>query len=177
MMASDNTPPNRNVGPALHQRRGVRQFVKFGMVGASSTIINFLCFNLLCRVAHSPLVSSLTLAFLISAVNGFFWNRRWTFREAQAKAVHTQSFQFLIVNIIGWLLNTSIVVLLVAHFTARGSGLFGSHHQLKQIVLAIVAGEGKQQYSFWLLNGALAAATAVVVFWNFFANRMWTFKH
>ena len=162
---------------ALAQRPGVRQFVKFGIVGASSTVINFLCVNLLYRVAGFSLVPSLTIAFLVSAMNGFFWNRHWTFKEARGKPAHTQSLQFLIVNIIGWLLNTSIVVLIVAHFTSTGQGLFGSERQLHQIVLAIVAGEGKKQYSFWLLNGALAAATAVVVFWNFFANRFWTFKN
>ena len=36
---------------------------------------------------------------------------------------------------------------------------------------------GKQEYGALLFNGALLAATAVVVFWNFFANRFWTFKH
>jgi putative flippase GtrA len=159
------------------QRRGVRQFIKFGIVGASSAVINFLCVNLLYRVAGLSLVPSLSIAFLMSAMNGFFWNRHWTFKEARGKPAHTQSLQFLIVNIIGWLLNTSIVVLIIAHFTSGGQGVFGSEHQLHQIVLAIVAGEGKKQYSFWLLNGALAIATAVVVFWNFFANRLWTFKH
>jgi putative flippase GtrA len=39
-----------------------------------------------------------------------------------------------------------------------------------------LAGEGKKKFGFWLLNGALATATCVVVFWNFFANRLWTFK-
>lgn len=161
----------------LTQRRGVRQFVKFGIVGATSTVINFLCVNILYRTFGVSLVPALTIAFLVSAMNGFFWNRQWTFKEARGKPAHTQSFQFLVVNIIGWLLNTSIVVLLIAHFMSGGQGLFGNWRQVHQIILAIVLGEGKNQYSFWLLNGSLAVATAVVVFWNFFANRLWTFKH
>lgn len=174
------TPPppvSLNAPLPPHKRRGVRQFIKFGIVGASSTVINFAVTNLLYRVAGFPLVPSLTIAFLLSALNGFIWNRRWTFREARGKAIHAQSAQFLLVGIIGWFLNTSIVVLIVAHFTSQGGGMFGSERQLHEIVLAILAGEGKQRYSFWLLNGALAVATGIVVFWNFFANRFWTFKH
>jgi putative flippase GtrA len=162
---------------SLIQRRGVRQFVKFAIVGASSTIINFGIFNLLYRKAGFALVSSLTLAFLFSVCNGFYWNRRWTFKEALPKSLRRQSLQFLLVTIIGWVLNTSIVVLSVAHFTSLGTGFFGDSDQFKQVMLNVIAGEGKQHYGFWLLNGSLAVATCFVVFWNFFANRLWTFKH
>lgn len=174
MISSDNSPQTR---APLHQRRGVRQFVKFGLVGASSTVINFTIFNVLYHVLNVSLVPSLTVAFFVSVLNGFFWNRRWTFKEARHKPAHTQSLQFLVVNIVGWLLNTSIVVLIVAHHRSGGHGLFGAPGQLQQIIFAILTGEGKQHYSFWLLNGALAIATGVVVFWNFFANKKWTFKH
>jgi len=163
--------------PMLHEQKSIRQFVKFCIVGVSSTIINFGVFNLLYQKFDLPLVPSLTMAFLLSVLNAFFWHRHWTFKEAKHKAAHEQYFKFLAVNLVGWFLNTSIVVLIVAHFNSGGHGVFGDLHQLWQIVLVIVAGEAKQHYNKWLVNGALAAATCVVVFWNFFANRLWTFKH
>ncbi|MBV9849799.1 MAG: GtrA family protein [Armatimonadetes bacterium] len=161
----------------LTRRRGVRQFAKFCIVGSSSFTINFVVFNLLYHRAGLFLVPSLTIAFLLSVVNGFIWNRLWTFREAKHKPAHTQSFQFLVVNVVGWFLNTSIVVLVVAHHRAQGHGFFGDPVQFQRIVFSIVAGEGRQHYSPLLLDGALLVATCVVVFWNFFANRLWTFKH
>ncbi len=161
----------------LTRRRGVRQFTKFCIVGSSSFLINFVIFNLLYHKTRLLLVPSLTLAFLLSVFNGFFWNRRWTFREVSHKPAHKQSLQFLVVNVVGWFLNISIVVLVVAHHRANGHGFLGDPAQFQRIVFSIVAGEGRQHYSPLLVNGALLIASGVVVFWNFFANRHWTFKH
>jgi len=161
----------------LVQRRGVRQFVKFGIVGASSSIVNFGLSNLFHYKFNLPLVPALTIAFFLSVLNGFFWNRRWTFREARNKPAHTQSLQFLLVNIVGWLLNTSIVVLIIAHFKSGGHGIFGNSEHFHDILLATLTNTGKHEYGPLLFNGALVIATSVVVFWNFFANKKWTFKH
>jgi putative flippase GtrA len=35
----------------------------------------------------------------------------------------------------------------------------------------------KGEYPALVTNAALFLATGIVVFWNFFANRHWTFKH
>ncbi len=154
MMASDNTPPNRNVGPALHQRRGVRQLVKFALVGTTSTAINFAVLNLMLIALHQGRYPSVTVAFLVSVVNGYVWNKRWTFREAQAKAVHTQFSQFLLVNAVGFGLDLLIIRLI--------SGPLETNLHLSMVIAT---------------NIAQLVATAVVVVWNFTANRLWTFKH
>lgn len=172
------TPSNTPVRQPLHENRDVRQFVKFCLVGASSTAVNFLTLNILYHVCRLDLVPSLTIAFVLSVINGFFFNRRWTFREARSVAAHEQGAKFLLVNIVGWSLNTAIVVLVIAHFKSGGHGFWGDSEHFKRIVKAIVLGQAKNQhFGFWLVNGAVACATAVVVFWNYFANRHWTFKH
>lgn len=160
----------------MHERPSIRQFVKFCIVGASSTVISFGIFNILYQKFNFPLVSAVTIAFLLSVMNGFLWNRRWTFKEARHMPAHEQTMKFLAVNMVGWFLNTTIVVLIVAHFTSGGHGVFGDQEQFLKVVWAVVAGK-HSGYNKWLVNGALAAATCVVVFWNFFANRLWTFKH
>lgn len=160
----------------IHEHKSVRQFVKFCIVGASSTVISFTVFNILLQKFDFPLVPAVTIAFLLAVFNGFLWNRHWTFKEAKHKAAHEQYAKFLAVNLVGWFLNTSIVVLIVAHYTSGGHGIFGDHAQFMRVVWSIVAGR-HEGYNKWLVNGALAAATCVVVFWNFFANRLWTFKH
>lgn len=154
MMASGNTPPNRNAGTALHQRRGVRQLVKFALVGTTSTAINFAVLNLMLIALHQGRYPSVTVAFLVSVVNGYVWNKRWTFREAQAKAVHTQFSQFLLVNAVGFGLDLLIIRLI--------SGPLETNFHLSMVIAT---------------NIAQLVATAVVVVWNFTANRLWTFKH
>ncbi len=165
----DASPASRG----LHQNPALRQFLKFCIVGASSTTVQFVVLNVCYRVLRLPLFTSLTAAFMLSVCNAFFWNRRWTFKEARANSAREQSVKFLGVNLVGYLLNTTIVALVVAHFSARG-GLMGG--ELKAVVYNILAGEGKQHYAPLLVNGAQATATCIVVWWNFFANRLWTFK-
>ena len=162
---------------ALIQKRGFRQLIKFAIVGASNSVINFGLSNLLHYKLGWPLIPAMTAAFFLSVLNGFFWNRHWTFKEARGKPAHTQSLQFLLVNIVGWLLNTTIVVLIVASVKSHGHALFGNPEELSHIVNAMLTNTGKHEYGPLLYNGALLVATAVVVFWNFFANRHWTFKH
>ena len=154
----------------LTRRRGVRQFVKFGIVGASSAVINFLVLNVVLNVTGHTSLSpdvrryvSASVGFLISVVNGFIWNKRWTFREAQAKAVHTQFAQFLLVNLVGWGLDLLIIALL--------SGPVERHLLLSH------PGLGPDKAFKLATNLAQLVATGVIVFWNFFANRHWTFKH
>ena len=150
MVAPPTTP--------LMQKRGVRQLAKFAIVGASSTVINFAVLNLMLAL-HQNRYAAVTVAFLVSVVNGYFWNKRWTFKSAQAKAVHTQFTQFLLVNTVGLGLDLLIIKLLsppLEHYLH-----FPSPHLT--MVLAT--------------NMAQLVATGVAVFWNFFANRLWTFKH
>ena len=138
----------------LMQRPGLRQFIKFGIVGASSTVVNFAILNLMMIVFHQGRYVAETIAFLVSVVNGYAWNNRWTFKEAQAKAVHTQFGQFLLVSAVGLVLNLLIIRLISVPL----------EHDFSCSVIKAT-------------NISQLIATGVVVFWNYFANRHWTFKH
>jgi putative flippase GtrA len=159
------------------QNRALRQFVKFCLVGASSTVVNLTVLNLMYYTAHLNLPGSVTAAFLISVCNGFIWNRRWTFKESRGHSARKQYPKFLLVNTIAWLLDMSIITVIIVHFAHPGQGLLQDPGQFAHMLKSIVSGEAKQQYSPALLNGAQLGAISVVVFWNFFANRLWTFKH
>ena len=140
--------------PPLTQHPGLRQLVKFGLVGLSSTAVNFAVLNLMLIALHQNRYVAVTVAFLVSVVNGYFWNKRWTFRAAPAKAVHTQFTQFLLVNAVSWGLDLLFVRLISVPL---------EHDFHISMVKAT--------------NLAQLVATGVLVFWNFFANRLWTFKH
>ena len=147
----------------LTRRRGVRQFVKFGIVGASSTVITFVVLNLMLNLLHGHRFISATAAFLVSVSNGYFWNKRWTFREAQVKAVHKQYTQFLLVNVVGLVLTWLIMLLIATPVENELRTLNPLLHPEKAYKLAT--------------NIAQLVAIPIVVFWNFFANRRWTFQH
>lgn len=137
----------------LAQRPGLRQLIKFGIVGLSSTAVNFTVLNLMLAL-HQNRYAAVTVAFLVSVVNGYIWNKRWTFKAAPAKAAHTQFTQFLLVNGVSWGLDLLFVRLISVPL----------EHDLHVSMVKAT-------------NIAQLVATGVLVFWNFFANRFWTFKH
>ena len=150
----------------LTQKRGFRQLIKFAIVGASSTVINLAVLYVMLRLVHGHWYDryiDVTIAFLMSVVNGYHWNRRWTFKAAQAKAVHTQFTQFLLVNTVGLGLDLLVIWLLSVPFEHQIHLLQAAWPAPKVERVAVIA--------------AQLVATGVTVFWNFFANRLWTFKH
>jgi putative flippase GtrA len=59
----------------------VAQFVKFGIVGVSNTVLSFAVYALLLKVFGVWYVAASGIGFAVGAVNGFLLNRRWTFKE------------------------------------------------------------------------------------------------
>ncbi len=154
-------------------REEVQQFLRFLVVGATNFAINMIAYNVLYHVAHLPLVAALTLAFLISGVNGFLWSKYWTFKNQDnpQSAATMQYVKFMIIAVIGYVLNTSITVSLIAAYfmTHAGNAHFWQ-------LLADAFHGNKAAAPFLVANGALVCASAVVVVWNFLANRYWTFR-
>jgi putative flippase GtrA len=132
---------------AFLRNRGVRQFVKFGIVGASGFIVNLIVFTWLQqtvpkaeRAARYSILFS--IAFLSGGVSNYFLNRIWTFRATGDTLV--QGMQFLTVSCIAL-----IVGLIVSHFAQP---FLGTGHRT------------------WFL----ATFSGIVV--NFFVNKYWTFR-
>jgi putative flippase GtrA len=153
---------------SVAQRRGVRQFVKFCIVGASSTAIDFLVFFLLIEVVHlhqftaSPDLARATAvccAFGVAVTNGFYWNNRWTFRAGETEGARSRYAKFVLTNLVGLALNLSITLLLARFAPAPVVALLGQFLH-------------KDPAAFF----GKAVATLIVVFWNFTASKYWTFK-
>lgn len=56
------------------------QFVKFGIVGISNTLIMFTVYTLLLKVFDVWYLAASAIGFTVGAINGFLLNRAWTFR-------------------------------------------------------------------------------------------------
>lgn len=126
------------------KRRILRQFIKFGIVGITSTIIDWGIYLLLTRFLDTFYLMAKILSFAVAVLNSYIWNRRWTFRSQDPKRLN-QFIKFLIISIIGLVVNTFIMYLAVDKF--RLSDIYG-----------------------------LFLATAIVMIWNFLANKFYTFK-
>lgn len=94
------------------QRRGVRQFIKFGLVGLSSTAIDWSIFYLLNLTFGVYYLYAKVFSFAIAVINSFIWNRRWTFRSQDPN--RSQEFgKFFAIALIGLSLNALIMFLAV----------------------------------------------------------------
>src|SRR5436305_14650427 len=56
------------------------QFLKFGTVGVSNTLITFAVYGLLLKGFGVWYLAASAVGFIAGATNGFLLNRRWTFR-------------------------------------------------------------------------------------------------
>src|ERR1700730_13976979 len=84
-MRLDHTPPQRQSNSLPGQTPRLRasvllQFVKFGIVGVSNTLLTFAVYTLLLKVLGVWYLAASAIGFIVGAVNGFLLNRRWTFR-------------------------------------------------------------------------------------------------
>jgi len=95
-----------------HPRAAVLvQFVKFGIVGVSNTLLTLFVYTLLLKVFGVWYLAASAIGFAVGAVNGFLLNRRWTFREHVGDAF--TPVRWGIVQTCGLGLNEGLLFLLV----------------------------------------------------------------
>jgi len=131
----------------------IRQFIKFGVVGALNTVIDFGLLNLLVQVFGWPVVWANAVSFSVAVINSYLLNKRWTFRN-QSRAHVRQFSMFGLVSVVGLLLSSVLV-----HY---GTEVLGAH----SFGLAFA----------WQYNVAKAVSVVVVLLWNFFASKYLVFN-
>jgi putative flippase GtrA len=127
------------------------RFLKFATVGVIGMVVDFTILNVCHLLLHLPLGIANAISFSTAVVSNFTWNRLWTFPESRQRPLMRQLGQFALVNLVGLIINT-----------------------------ALLLGLDKVFQNFipepWSYNLAKVFAIGVVLFWNFFINRMWTYK-
>lgn len=145
---------------ATEKRERIR-FLKFSIVGVTGAVVDFGILNLLSLVFKIPLVWSQGISFVCAVINNFLWNRYWTYPESRSADAKKQLIQFFIISIIGIGIRTPMVP------------------WLNHVILGILE---KNQLSLPIANNvisqnlALAISIIIILLWNYFANRYWTFK-
>ena len=128
------------------------RFARFLTVGALGTFLDFGLLSLLKAFGFPTLLAN-SLSFSAGVANNFTFNRLWTFADAKRSNWRRQLMEFLLVSLVGLALNNAIVLWLET--------------PLGQLL-------GQPEYGYL---PAKVIATGVVVFWNYFANRYWTFNN
>ena len=67
--------PKAKLNPAI-----VAQFVKFGIVGVSNTLLTLAVYTALIKGFDMWYLAASAIGYAVGMVNGFLWNRSWTFR-------------------------------------------------------------------------------------------------
>ncbi len=144
----------------FNQKERVR-FFRFAIVGVIGAIIDFGMMNLLTQKANMSLVLAGTISFISAIVSNFIWNRYWTYPESRSRSIAKQLTMFFAVNIAGMVIRLPIL-----HFVEPPMLNFFSGLNLNLPVDA----------EFLAKNFTLALAVGIVMLWNFFVNRYWTYN-
>jgi putative flippase GtrA len=145
----------------LNSRRERMRFIKFMVVGAFGALVDFGVMNLLTRLFTLPLVSAGTISFICAVISNFIWNRYWTYPESRSRHPARQLVMFFAVNTAGILIRIPIL-----HFLEP---------PLLRIITPLHWIETLTP-DFLAKNLTLAIAVGIVMLWNYFVNRYWTYN-
>ena len=154
----------------------VERFLKFATVGIIGAIIDFGVLNLLQATVLSPAdpnkslkVAVATGAAFVSAVSSnFVWNRYWTYPDSRTRSIQRQWVQFFLVSLVGltfrlvWVRSLYGILGSVGFDVLEGVG-----------VVDAMSDTGESRLG---TNIAQFFAVWIVMIWNFFVNRYWTYN-
>ena len=67
-------------GFKLYKNKAIIEFIKFGIVGVSNTVISLLIYYILVYFKFHYLSANIS-AWIISVYNAFYWNQRYVFKS------------------------------------------------------------------------------------------------
>lgn len=149
----------------------IERFLRFAVVGVIGAIVDFGVLNILQLTILHPygpneslnVKLATGLAFSTAVTSNFIWNRYWTYPDSRSRHIGLQLVQFFFINAVG--LGFRLI------FVSSTYAMFGefAHEILGD---ARLHGKAINQLG---TNVAQGFSMVVVMFWNFFANRYWTY--
>jgi len=101
----------------------IYKFIKFGIVGFSGLVIDFTITYILKETLRINKYVSNSIGFLIAASSNYLLNRIWTFKSGNPE-VFLEFTSFIIISIIGLLINNFFLILFEKKFSFYLSKLF-----------------------------------------------------
>jgi putative flippase GtrA len=136
------------------------RFLKFMAVGVFGAVVDFGIMNLFSKLFGLALVWAGTISFICAIISNFLWNRYWTYPDSRSRPIARQLIMFFVVSVAGLAIRLPILHFLEPPMRT----LFGN------LALNLFTPE------FLGKNFTLAVAVGVVMLWNFFVNRYWTYN-
>jgi len=136
------------------------RFLKFMAVGVIGAVVDFGIMNLFSKLFGMALVWAGTISFICAIISNFIWNRYWTYPDSRSRPISRQLIMFFVVNVAGLAIRLPIL------------------HYLEPPMRAMFIGMSLPVFTpeFLGKNFTLAVAVGVVMLWNFFVNRYWTYN-
>ena len=135
----------------------IMQFVKFGISGGLSAMVDFGVLNLLiylfgisAGIWYSVFKS---ISFLFGVTNSYLWNKYWTFKTNNDGQSSGEPVKFFLLSVISFVINVGIA----------------------SFIVNVVGAPAGIEAKLWANVGA-ALAAIIVLFWNFIWMKFIVFK-
>jgi putative flippase GtrA len=138
------------------------RFLRFLAVGAFGAVVDFGVFNLLTQLTPILPVIASGISFVCAIISNFLWNRYWTYPDSRTKHMGAQLAQFALISGIGLIIRLPLFAFLEPNLISSADSLMPAGFFLNARFIGH--------------NVSLAISVLVVMMWNFFANRFWTYN-
>ncbi len=138
------------------------RFLRFLVVGLIGAVVDFGVFNLLTQLTTILPVIASGISFICAIISNFLWNRYWTYPDSRTKPMGAQLAQFSLVSGIGLVSRIPLFAFLDPNLISAADMTLPPGFFLNS--------------RFVGHNVSLAISVLVVMMWNFFANRFWTYN-
>ncbi len=132
-------------------RQLIEQFLKFGVVGVIAFFIDFGVMVALVELCHMDAVIAAGISFVVSVIFNYVASMRFVFEHREDLSRRREFVIFVILSVIGLVINELIMVGGEWAFTQAGVNYAGGPYYM----------------------GVKIFATAVVMIWNFVSRRVW----
>lgn len=137
--------------------RIIFQIAKFGCVGAANFAVDIGILNLLIFIFGTAVgvayIVFKVISFTFAVTNSYIWNKIWTFKKTDTKETGKEFGQFIMISVIGLILNAAVAGFLVI----------------------VIGPLGGIKVKTWASVSA-AVASICVMAWNFVGYKFWVFK-
>ena len=151
----------------------VERFIKFLIVGTIGALIDLGLTNFFMKfVFHVasdnvvPVLISGAIGFSAAVSSNFLWNRYWTYPDSRSIPLAKQIAQFVAVNAVG--LGIRLIVLNLLYTPA----VWLVQHVSQDLIHFSLSANQEARIG---ANAVIMLALVIVLFWNFFVNRHWTY--
>ena len=145
---------------SIDKRGEFYSFLRFATVGGLGSLTDIGVLNLLLFRFGLPLLLSNTASISAAILQNYWLHRCWTFANQERNKVKAQLAKFTMTSLIGLLLSNLMLRPLVALWTGIILELMGPVDWMETLST----------------NLGKLTSIGIVLFWNYAASRLWTFR-